>query len=68
LSYAADFKTNTRGRHLGVKPNRRTPGAGELEVFDRAVAMEERFIFSKDVHDQLSQHAPELQRLRPPPC
>jgi small GTP-binding protein len=62
--YAADFKTNT-GKQLGVKLTRRAPGAGELEVyFDPAVAMEEKIIFSKYVHEHLLQHAEEVERLR----
>jgi small GTP-binding protein len=62
--YAADFKTNT-GKQLGVKLTRRAPGAGELEVyFDPAVAMEEKIIFSKYVHEHLLQHARDVERLR----
>ncbi|MCY2990150.1 MAG: TIR domain-containing protein [Planctomycetota bacterium] len=62
--YAADFKTNL-GRQLGVKLTRRAPGLGELEVyFDPAVAMEERIIFSKYVHEHLLQHARDVERLR----
>jgi small GTP-binding protein len=62
--YAADFKTNT-GKQLGVKMTRRAPGLGELEVyFDPAVALEEKIIFSKYVHEHLLQHARDVQRLR----
>jgi len=62
--YAADFKTNT-GKHLGVKLTRTSPGMGELEVyFDPAVAMEEKIIFSKYVHEHLLQHARDVERLR----
>lgn len=62
--YAADFKTNM-GKQLGVKLTRRAPGLGELEVyFDPAVAMEEKIIFSKYVHEHLLQHAQEVERLR----
>ena len=62
--YAADFKTNT-GKQLGVKLTRRAPGVGELEVyFDPAVAMEEKIIFSKYVHEHLLQHARDVERLR----
>ncbi|MDO8349400.1 MAG: DUF4365 domain-containing protein, partial [Planctomycetota bacterium] len=62
--YAADFKTNT-GKQLGVKLTRRAPGMGELEVyFDPAVAVEERIIFSKYVHEHLLQHARDVERFR----
>ena len=62
--YAADFKTNT-GKQLGVKLTRLAPGVGELEVyFDPAVAMEEKIIFSKYVHEHLLQHARDVERLR----
>lgn len=62
--YAADFKTNT-GKQLGVKLNRRAPGVGELEVyFDPSVAIEEKIIFSKYVHEHLLQHARDVERLR----
>ena len=66
--YAADFKTNT-GKQLGVKLTRRAPGLGELEVyFDPAVAMEEKIIFSKYVHEHLLQHARDVERLRHYAC
>jgi WD40 repeat protein len=66
--YAADFKTNS-GKHLGVKLTRRAPGMGELEVyFDPAVAMEEKIIFSKYVHEHLLQHARDVERLRQYVC
>ena len=62
--YAADFKTNI-GKQLGVKLTRRAPGVGELEVyFDPAVAIEEKIIFSKYVHEHLLQHARDVERLR----
>jgi len=62
--YAADFKTNS-GKQLGVKLNRRAPGVGELEVyFDPAIAMEEKIIFSKYVHEHLLRHARNVERLR----
>ena len=62
--YAADFKTIT-GKQLGLKLTRRAPGLGELEVyFDPAVAMEEKIIFSKYVHEHLLQHARDVERLR----
>jgi len=62
--YAADFKTNTR-KQLGVRLTRRAMGVGELEVyFDLAVAMEEKIIFSKYVHEHLLQHARDVERLR----
>jgi small GTP-binding protein len=62
--YAADFKTNT-GKQLGVKLTRRAAGLGELEVyFDPKVAMEEKIILSKYVHEHLLQHATRVDRLR----
>ena len=62
--YAADFKTLT-GKQLGVKLTRRAEGAGELEVyFDPAIAMEEKIIFSKYVHEHLLQKAQDVVRLR----
>jgi small GTP-binding protein len=62
--YAADFKTKT-GKQLGVKLSRRAPGVGDLEVyFDPSVAMEEKIIFSKYVHEHLLQHARDVERLR----
>jgi hypothetical protein len=62
--YAADFKTNT-GKQLGVALTRCAPGVGELEVyFDPAVAMEEKIIFSKYVHEHLLQHGRDVERLR----
>jgi small GTP-binding protein len=62
--YAADFDTNT-GKQLGVKLTRRAPGLGELEVyFDPAIAMEEKIIFSKYVHEHLLQYARDVERSR----
>ena len=62
--YAADFKTLTE-KQLGVKLTRRAEGAGELEVyFDPTIAMEEKIIFSKYVHEHLLQKAHEVVRLR----
>jgi small GTP-binding protein len=62
--YAADFKTLT-GKQLGMKLTRRAEGAGELEVyFDPTIAMEEKIIFSKYVHEHLLQKAHEVVRLR----
>jgi small GTP-binding protein len=62
--YAADFTTLT-GKQLGVKLTRRAEGAGELEVyFDPTIAMEEKIIFSKYVHEHLLQKAHEVVRLR----
>lgn len=62
--HAADFKTLT-GRQLGVKLIRRAPGAGELEVyFDTSVALEEKIIFSKYIHEHLLEHAQNVERLR----
>jgi hypothetical protein len=54
---------------LRVKLTRRTPGMGELEVyFHPAVAMEEKIIFSKYVHEYLLQHARDVERLRHYAC
>jgi hypothetical protein len=62
--YAADFKTNA-GKQLGIKLTRRAPGMGDLEVyFDKDVAVEEKIIFSKYVHEHLLQHARDVERLR----
>src|SRR5262249_34707256 len=62
--YAADFKTLT-GKQMGVKLTRRAEGAGELEVyFDPIIAMEEKIIFSKYVHEHLLQKAHDVVRLR----
>jgi len=62
--YAADFKTLT-GRQLGVKLTRRGEGAGELDVyFDPAIAVEERIIFSRYVHEHLLEKGQEVIRLR----
>jgi len=66
--YAADFKTNT-GKQLGVKLTRRAPGVRELEVyFDPALAMEEKIISSRCVHEHLLQHARDVERLRNNVC
>ena len=44
----------TPGKQLGIKLTRRAPGVGDLEVyFDPVVAMEEKIIFSKYVHEHL---------------
>ncbi len=62
--YAADFKTLV-GKQLGVKLTRRAEGAGELEVyFDPTIAIEEKIIFSKYVHEHLLQNARDVVRLR----
>jgi len=62
--YAADFKTLT-GKQLGVKMTRRSEGAGELEVyFEPTIAMEEKIIFGKYVHEHLLQNARDVVRLR----
>ncbi|MFA5192336.1 MAG: TIR domain-containing protein [Verrucomicrobiia bacterium] len=62
--YAADFKTNI-GKLLGIKLTRRAAGVGELEVyFDPSIAMEEKIIFCKYVHEHLLQHARDVERLR----
>ncbi len=48
-----------------MKLTRRAPGVGELEVyFDPTIAMEEKIIFSKYVHEHLLQHAQDVERLR----
>ena len=62
--YAADFRT-LNGKHLGVKLKRRAEGAGELEVyFDPTIAVGEKMIFSKYVHEHLLQKAKDVVRLR----
>jgi small GTP-binding protein len=62
--YAADFKTNT-DKQLGVKLTRKAPGVGELEVyFDPVIAIEEKIIFSKYVHEHLLHYAQDVERLR----
>lgn len=62
--YAADFQTLT-GKQLGVKMTGRAEGAGELEVyFDPGVAVEEKIIFSRYVHEHLLQKGQEVVRLR----
>ena len=62
--YAADFKTLMK-RQLGVKLTRRVEGAGELEVyFEPSIAVEEKIIFSKYVHEHLLQNAKDVERLR----
>jgi WD40 repeat protein len=63
--YAADFKTLTGGRQLGVKLTRRGDGAGELEVyFDPAIPVGEKIIFSRYVHEHLLQKGRDVARLR----
>jgi small GTP-binding protein len=63
--YAADFRTLTGNKQLGVKLNRRGEGAAELEVyFDPTIAMEEKIIFSRYVHEHLQQNAQDVVRLR----
>jgi small GTP-binding protein len=62
--YAADFKTATR-KQLGVKLTRRAEGAGELEVyFDPGIAVEEKIIFIRYVHEHLLQKGQDVLRLR----
>jgi small GTP-binding protein len=62
--YAADFKT-VLGKQLGVKLTRRAEGAGELEVyFDPAIAVEEKIVFSRYVHEHLLQKGQDIVRLR----
>ena len=62
--YAADFRTLT-GKKLGVKLTRQGEGAGELEVyFEPGIPLEEKIIFSRYVHEHLSQKAADAQRLR----
>lgn len=62
--YAADFKTLTK-KQLGIKMTRRSEGAGEIEVFfEPSIAIEEKIIFSKYIHEHLMRHANEVVRLR----
>jgi len=62
--YAADFKTLTK-KPMGVKLTRRAEGAGEIEVyFDPAIAIEEKIIFSRYVHEHLLQKAKDVERFR----
>jgi small GTP-binding protein len=62
--HAADFKTLT-GKTLGLSLTRRFDGLGELEVyFDSAIAMEEKIIFSRYIHEHLLQKAENVVRLR----
>ncbi|HEY0172638.1 MAG TPA: DUF4365 domain-containing protein, partial [Pyrinomonadaceae bacterium] len=63
--YAADFKSLSQGRRLGVKLTRRGEGAGELEVyFDPDMPVAEKMIFSRYVHEHLLKKGNEVVRLR----
>jgi small GTP-binding protein len=63
--YAADFKSLSQQRRLGVKLTRRGEGAGELEVyFDPDIAVAEKMIFSRYVHEHLLKKGIEVVRLR----
>ena len=63
--YAADFKSLSQGRRLGVKLTRRGEGAGELEVyFDPDIPVAEKMIFSRYVHEHLLKKGTEVVRLR----
>lgn len=63
--YAADFKSLSQGRRLGVKLTRRSEGAGELEVyFDPDIPVAEKMIFSRYVHRRLLKKGNEVVRLR----
>ena len=63
--YAADFKSLSQQRRLGVKMTRRGEGAGELEVyFDPEIPVEEKTIFSRYVHEHLLKKGVEVVRLR----
>ena len=62
--YAADFRTLT-GKQLGVKLTRLGEGAGKLEVyFDPAIAVGEKIIFSKFVHEHVMGKGQDVVRLR----
>jgi small GTP-binding protein len=63
--YAADFKSLSQKRRLGVKMIRRAEGAGEMEVyFDPDIPVEEKMIFSRYVHEHLQKKGTEVVRLR----
>ncbi|HEY0100016.1 MAG TPA: TIR domain-containing protein [Pyrinomonadaceae bacterium] len=63
--YAADFKSLSQQRRLGVKLTRRGEGAGELEVyFDPDIPVAEKMIFSRYVHEHLLKKGTEVVRLR----
>lgn len=63
--YAADFKSLSQQRRLGIKMIRRAEGAGELEVyFDPDIPVEEKMIFSRYVHEHLLKKGAEVVRLR----
>ena len=57
-------KLTTRRKKSNCRTQCRcAPGVGDLEVyFDPAVAMEEKIIFSKYVHEHLLQHARDVER------
>jgi len=63
--YAANFKSLSQERRLGVKLTRRGEGAGELEVyFDPDIPVAEKMIFSRYVHEHLLKTGNEVARLR----
>jgi small GTP-binding protein len=63
--YAADFRSLSQQRRLGVKLTRRGEGAGELEVyFDPDIPVGEKMIFSRYVHEHLLKKGNEVVRLR----
>jgi len=63
--YAADFKSLSQERRLGVKLTRRGEGAGELEVyFNPDIPVAEKMIFSRYVHEHLLKKGIEVVRLR----
>jgi small GTP-binding protein len=62
--YAADFKT-LMGQRLGIKLTRLGEGAGELDVyFDPVIAVEEKMLFSRYVHEHLMAKAQDVVRRR----
>lgn len=63
--YAADFTTREGKRKLGLKLNRHSEGAGELEVyFAEDVPVGDKIIFSKYIHEHLMLVANDVVRLR----
>ncbi len=65
---AADFKTQT-GQGLGLKLTRRAEGASQLEVyFNPDVDENSRLVFLRYVHNHLTEHARDVERLRHYAC
>ena len=61
---AADF-TTTLGKKLGLVMTRRAAGVGEIEAyFEASVAMEERILFCRFIHEHLRRYARNVERLR----